>query len=145
MDIIRLNLERYNKSEKRKIGLMIEDSTNLIKEGQFSKAISICNEAMDIDPTDALIITQKGVAYSRLEKFDDAIMCFDLALNYEPNLAHAMYNKAAVKALQNDVTSALSLLEQSIKYDSRFRMTAKTDEDFFYLRANPDFMMLVGS
>jgi tetratricopeptide (TPR) repeat protein len=92
-----------------------------------------------------VIITQKGVAYCRLQKLDEAIKCFDLALRINPKFADAVYNKATVTILQNDVPSTLFLLEQSIKLDPRLRMIARTDEDFLYLRSNPDFMMLVGS
>jgi len=85
------------------------------------------------------------VAYCRLQKLDEAMNCFDLALQKDPKFAHAIYNKATVTILQNDVESTLSLLEQSINLDSRFRVIAKNDEDFFYLRGNPAFMMLVGN
>jgi tetratricopeptide (TPR) repeat protein len=135
----------YNKPEKRKIGLMIDNTTQLIKEGKFDKALLICEDALKIDPTDVVIITQKGVAYCRLQKLDEAIKCFDLALRINPKFADAVYNKATVTILQNDVPSTLFLLEQSIKLDPRLRMIARTDEDFLYLRSNPDFMMLVGS
>ena len=124
---------------------MIDNSTWLIKEGKFAKAVLVCEDALKIDPDDVVVIAQKGVAYCRLQKFDEAIGCFDLALQKDPKFVHAMYNKAAVMMLQNDIASTLVLLEQSINLDSRIRMIAKNDEDFFYLRNNPDFMMLVGN
>ena len=145
MDIIRLEKEEYVKPEKRKISLMIDDSAKLIKEGKFVQALSVCNDALKIDPDDVVIITQKGVAFCRLQKLDEAINCFDLALKKDPKFAHAIYNKAAVRMLQNNIADTLSLLEQSIRLDSKFRMIANNDEDFFYLRNNPDFMILVGN
>ena len=145
MDIVRLEKGRYDKPEKRKIGLMIDNSTKLIKDGKFVQALSVCEDALKIDPDDAVVITQKGVAFCRLQKLDEAINCFDLALQQDPKLAHAIYNKATVMMLQNNIADALSLLEQSMNFDSRFRMVAKNDEDFFYLRNNPDFIMLVGN
>jgi tetratricopeptide (TPR) repeat protein len=145
VDIVQLKNEEYEKPENRKIALMIDDSTKLIKEGKFAKALSICEDALKIDPNDVVIIAQKGVAFSRLQNLDEAIKCFDLSLQKDPDFVHAIYNKATVKILQNDVAGALSLLEQSINLDSRFRMIAKNDEDFFYLKNNPDFMMLVGN
>ena len=144
VDIVRLEKGKYDKPEKRKIGLMIDDSTWLIKEGKFAKALLICEDALKIDPDDVVVIAQKGVAYCRLQKLDEAVNCFDLALQKDPEFVHAIYNKATVMMLQNDVADALSLLEQSINIDSRFRMIAKNDEDFFYLKNNPEFMMLVG-
>jgi hypothetical protein len=66
-----------------------------------------------------------------------------LALQKDPKFVHAIYNKAAVMMLQNNIASTLVLLEQSINLDSRLRMIAKNDENFFYLRNNPDFMVLV--
>jgi len=145
VDIVRLEKEKYDKPEKRKIGFMIDNSTKLIKEGKFVQALLVCEDALKIDPDDAVVITQKGVAFCRLQKLDEAINCFDLALQKDPKFAHAIYNKATVTMLQNNIADTLSLLEQSINFDSRFRMIAKNDEDFFYLRNNPDFMMLVGN
>ena len=145
VDIVRLDGGKYEKPEKRKIGSMIDDSTWLIKEGKFAKALLVCEDALKIDPDDVVVISQKGVAYCRLQKLDEAIDCFDLALQKDPKFVHAIYNKAAVTMLQNDIVSTLVLLEQSINIDSRFRRVAKNDEDFFYLRNNPDFMMLVGN
>ena len=145
VDIVRLERGKYEKPEKRKIGLMIDNSTWLIKEGKFAKALLVCDEALKIDPDDVVIIAQKGVAYCRLQKLDEAISCFDLALQKDPKFVHAIYNKAAVMMLQNDIVSTLVLLEQSIDLDSRLRRVAKNDEDFFYLRNNPDFIALVGT
>ena len=145
MDIIRLkNTEKYDKSAKLKIDSILNDSVSLIKEGQFNKAILLCDHGLKLYPTDVAILSQKGVANTRLSKFDDAIQCFDLALKYEPKFANALYNKATVKALQNDISEALSLLEQSIKIDSRFIKIAKIDEDFLYLRNNSNFIAIVG-
>lgn len=124
---------------------MIDDSTWLIKEGKFAKALLICEDALKIDPDDVVVITQKGVAYCRLQKLEEAISCFDLALQKDPKFVHAIYNKAAVTMLQNNIESTIVLLEQSINLDSRLRTVAKNDEDFFYLRNNPDFMILVGN
>ncbi len=145
MDIVRLERGKYDKPGKRKIGLMIDESTRLIKEGKFTKALSICEDALKMDPDDVVVIAQKGVAFCRLQKLDEAINCFDLALQKDPKFVHAIYNKAAVMMLQNDIASTLALLEQSINLDSRLCTVAKNDEDFFYLRSNPDFMMLVGT
>ena len=145
MDIVRLEKEEYAKPEKRKVSLMIDDSAKLIKEGKFVQALSVCDDALRTDPDDAVVITQKGVAFCRLQKLDEAINCFDLALKKDPKFAHAIYNKATVMMLQNNIADTLYLLEQSINLDSRFRVIANNDEDFFYLRNNPDFMILVGN
>lgn len=138
-------LDKYNSPEKRKIGLMINESTRLISEGQFIKAITICDDALQLDSTDALVLTQKGVACSRLGSFDEAMLCFKSALKSEPNLADAWYNIATVKALQNNVDEAISSLKRAINLDSRFMKVAKTDEEFLYLRNNPNFIVLVGN
>lgn len=144
MDIISVkDPQKYNIS--RELGLTLNNSTLLMKQGRFNDALAICDEGLKIDPTNALILTQKGTAHFRLSKFEDAIRCFDLAINSSPKFADAYYNKATVKALQDDIPEALSLLEQSIKLDSRFRKTAKNDEDFLLLRDNPMFIVLVGN
>ncbi|MDE1769031.1 MAG: tetratricopeptide repeat protein [Thaumarchaeota archaeon] len=144
MDIISVkDPKKYNISGE--LGLALNNSAFLMKEGRFNDALSICDECLKKDPNNALMLTQKGTAHFRLGKFDDAIRCFDLAIKSSPKFADAYYNKATVKALQDDIPEALSLLEQSIKLDSRFRKTAKRDEDFLLLRDNPLFIVLVGN
>jgi len=134
--------KKYNISgELRSI---LNNSAILMKQGRFNDAVSICDKGLKIDPTNALILTQKGTACFRLGRFDDAILSFDLAIKFSPKFADAYYNKATVKASQNDISETLSLLEQSIKLDSRFIKTAKSDEDFLLFRDNPTFISLVG-
>lgn len=146
MDVFPLNNSgKYNTSSKKKIASLIDNSARLIKEGQFNKAVSLCNDALNLDPTDASAHTNKGVAFVRLSQFEDAILCFDLALKYDPKLAVAWYNKASTKALQNEIPEAITLLGQAISINPRFSTTAKTDEDFLYLRSNPNFVALVGN
>ena len=144
MDIISVkDPKKYNVT--RELGLIINNSAFLMKQGRFNDAVSLCDEGLKKDPTNALILTQKGTAYLKLSKFDEAIICFDLAIKSSPKYADAYYNKATVKASQDDISETLSLLEQSIKLDSRFRKTAKSDEDFILLRDNPMFISLVGN
>lgn len=144
MDIISVkDPQKYNIS--RELGLALNNSALLMKQGRFNDALAICDEGLKIDPANALILTQKGTAHFRLSKFEDAISCFDSAIRSSPKFADAYYNKATVKALQGDISEALSLLEKSIKLDSRFRKTAKNDEDFLLLRDNPMFIILVGN
>jgi len=134
--------KKYNISGE--LGSILNNSAILMKQGRFNDAVSICDKGLKIDPTNALILTQKGTACFRLGRFDNAILSFDLAIKFSPKLADAYYNKATVKASQNDISEALSLLEQSIKLDSRFIKTAKSDEDFLLFRDNPMFITLVG-
>lgn len=144
MDLIPLNLSKYKTPLKKEIVSMINNSARLIKEGQFNKAISLCNDALNLDPKDSAVLMQKGVAHSRLNQIDEALEYFDLAIKYDPEFAGAYYNKATIKALQNDVSGAISLLEEAIKLDSRYARVARNDEDFMYLRNNPSFTSLVG-
>ena len=57
------------------------------------KLIECFDEALAIDPNDALAWYNKGTFLSGLGKYSEAIECYDRALAINPNDALAWYNK----------------------------------------------------
>jgi len=143
MDILNLNPDQY-----KKLGYdisTINESAKLINSGMYEKALSICNKSLKTNSNDPLVLSQKGVTCIRLSQFDNAMKCFDLAIENNPKIASIWYNKASVKALQNYESDAILFLEKAIDLDSRCIQLAKNDEDFWLLKNNFDFISLVGN
>ena len=76
--------------------------------------------------------------------YEEAIDCFDKALQINPNHANAYYNKACIYALENQVELALENLQRAIELEpERFRELAKTDADFDGIRGDVRFQELL--
>ncbi len=56
--------------------------------------------------------------------------CFDEILKNDPKNGDAYYNKARIKALQNDLVVSLHLLKKAIEINSDYRKTAKDEPAF---------------
>ena len=69
MDIISVkDPKQFNVSQE--IRSIINNSMVLMKQGRFNDAVSVCDEGLKMDSTNALILTQKGAVCSRLGRFD---------------------------------------------------------------------------
>ena len=63
-------------------------------------AVKLLLEAIDIDPTFAEAHNNLANTYARVQRFDDAIRHYELALKYKPNFSTASQNLAAVRKMK---------------------------------------------
>jgi tetratricopeptide (TPR) repeat protein len=63
--------------------------------GEHAEALAVLDRAAAVSP--ALALSDKGVLLSHLGRLDEACEAFDTALQYEPTLADAWYNKSNAK------------------------------------------------
>jgi len=61
--------------------------------GEYKEAIKICNKVLNINPENADVWYNKGLALVSLEEFDEGIECYDKALEIDPENAVAWYKK----------------------------------------------------
>lgn len=69
---------------------------------------------------------------------------YNRAIQLQPDLAVAYYNKARAYSLQRDIKAASENLKQAIVLGAGFRNMAKTDADFDNIRQDKQFQALVG-
>ena len=53
---------------------------------------------VDISPNDAQLWSNKGAILSDLKDYEEALKCYDKALEIDPNYAQAWFNKGVVLA-----------------------------------------------
>lgn len=82
------NLSTENNKELNKIAL------RYIKENKLSKALKILNQILKINPENTTALCNKGVAFSKLGKYQKALRYYDLTLNYDPNFEIAKVNRS---------------------------------------------------
>ena len=111
----------------------------------LKEAIACYDAALAIKPDKHEALYNKGNALSALGRKEEAIACYDAALAIKPDLHEALYNKACCYALQENLTEAITWLEQAIDLSSEYAAMAKTDSDFDLIRSHPQFQALLNS
>jgi tetratricopeptide (TPR) repeat protein len=71
----------------------------------------------------------KGVALGKLEKYEEAIACYDKAIGLDQKNASAYFNKSCVFSLMKQKKEALKNLAKAIELDESIKEDARTDED----------------
>ena len=62
-------------------------------KGQYGRAIEDLNQAIQLDPNDADLFNNRGLAYNDKGENDRAIEDFNQAIRLNPDLAEAFYNR----------------------------------------------------
>jgi tetratricopeptide (TPR) repeat protein len=78
-----------------------------------------------------------------LERFDEALHCFDAVLPRSENDPSAFYNRACVFARRGQVQLALRALKQAAGVDSSFLDAARSDASFDGVRDSRSFRRLL--
>jgi tetratricopeptide (TPR) repeat protein len=63
---------------------LLEKGNDLLLRGLFEQALSCFEQALLLDPKNAELWNQKGVALRSLGRYDEAIECFNKALEIDP-------------------------------------------------------------
>jgi hypothetical protein len=73
----------------------IKGFANLMK-GQYDRAISDFNKALEIEPKSADVYNNRGIAYGSKGQYEKAISDFDKAIEINPGLSKAWFNRGLV-------------------------------------------------
>lgn len=96
-----------------------------IQDGKFSDAIDKINQSLDLKKDWEIPYFYRAVANQALENFDDAILDYTKALEFNPKMVDAYYNRAKIllsrKDIENpDINRAVSDLEKALELDEKF-------------------------
>lgn len=75
---------------------------------QLQQALSDCSESLRTQPHDARALDNRGFAYLKMRRADDAIDNFDAALGINPKLATSLYGRGLAKLEKGDREGANS-------------------------------------
>jgi Tfp pilus assembly protein PilF len=64
--------------------------------GMFSQALNDLRRAHVLAPTDFTILNATGLCLARMDRFDEALRCYDQALSLEPGFGQASFNRGWV-------------------------------------------------
>ncbi len=66
-----------------------ERGIKMYSEGAYDKAVLNFDLALEKDPSNPAVYFNKGQALDAMKKFDQAIQCYDQAIQLDPNFADA--------------------------------------------------------
>ena len=92
---------------------------SLISLGRYDEAIRLFDKALELDPRDAEVWTNKGLSLFKLGRKDEAIRCFDKAIEIDPRVAEAWNNKGTILNELGRYDDAIRCLDKAILLDSR--------------------------
>jgi tetratricopeptide (TPR) repeat protein len=111
---------------------------------RYNEAIASCQRAIALNPYDWVAFSNQGFALMKLERYTEAIRCFESVLEIAPNCDRAIYQQACCYALQGDIERAIEDLTQPIHLNpEKYREMAKNDTDFDTIRQVDRFGALV--
>ncbi len=87
--------------------------------GDYETAIRHYGDALIDDDSLYLVHNNRGAAYLRLERLEDALADFINATRRNPRFSKGYMNAAEVRALQGDIDVAHTLIAKAVELDSR--------------------------
>ena len=86
-------------------------------QGQHDRAIQDYDQAIKLDPSDAIVYNNRGIAYSTKGQHDRAIQDYDQAIKLNPSDATAFNNRGLAYSAKGQLDRAIQDYDQAIKLD----------------------------
>lgn len=115
----------------------------LSKFKEFEQAIDYTTKVTEIDSTNPDFWLVKGLCLHEISKYDEAIQCFDTALQARPNDSLLFYFKARSELKLGKNDDCLKLLQKAAKNDSAIRKMLQVDTSFTPLKNDLEFTNLL--
>lgn len=109
-DAVRYNERSNNPLILGKERALNERALQNLEAGRINEALSDYNKAIEINPKDASLYTNRAALYVLANRFDLAAMDIERALSADPKYARARYNRAVMYARSSQIDKALEEL-----------------------------------
>ena len=105
--------------------LFLDDGIFSIQDGKYTEAIDLINKSLELKNDWEIPYFYRAVANQALENFDDAILDYTKALQLNPKMTDAYYNRAKILLLRKDIEApdlnrAINDLEKALELDPNF-------------------------
>lgn len=90
---------------------------NYIKEGKFDRAMTLLNRAIEVEPKNANLLSERAVVFFHLGDKERALKELDYCVLLEPNNPYRYSSRAYVKADMRDLKGAIADYEKCVQID----------------------------
>ncbi len=94
-----------------------EEAHALMQSGDIQGSIALYTKAMEQDPKDCNLISDRAVAYLHLNEKENCFKDFDLALSIQPNYGYRYASRAFAKNHFGDIDGAVKDYEKAVEMD----------------------------
>ena len=140
-------IECFNKCSEERGQSYLSNSKKverMKKAKKFEKAIIYADLSVNAKTLDDEFWHNKGIAYFKLKKYEDAIECFTNALEMKELDTKILYDQAKCELFMGNEEKCLDILEKSCDLDPNIKEKLKVDIDFSQLSKNREFRDMVG-
>jgi tetratricopeptide (TPR) repeat protein len=88
-----------------------------LNKKRYQEALLAYEQAIQLDPNDAVLYNGKGLALSNLNRYGEALIAYEQAIRLNPNNADAYFNKGDALSGLERYEEALAAYEQAIRLD----------------------------
>ncbi len=88
-----------------------------VQQRDFDKAILYFNKAIELDPVNPVVYSNRGAAYSAKGKHDQAIADWTRALEVDPKYGSAYYNRGRTFCVMKQYDKAIPDLDKALEID----------------------------
>jgi tetratricopeptide (TPR) repeat protein len=91
-----------------------------ILQGDYDRGIADADEAIRLDPNDAVAFNNRGNGYREKELYDRAIADYTEAIRIDPSYALAFKNRGSVYQQQGDLDRAIADYSKAVQLEPTF-------------------------
>jgi tetratricopeptide (TPR) repeat protein len=99
---------------------LISQARSLRELGKLEEALTVCEQALHLDPTDPRAHKNKGVVLRDLGRLEEALASYEQAIRLDPIHPPTHYNKGNALRRLGRLEEALASYEQAIRLDPNF-------------------------
>lgn len=117
-----------------------------LKAERYQEALEVCDEGFEYteDPQmQGELLTNKGNALQKIDRFEDALTCFEKALALDEENPIRLYNLGQAYALKGLVREACQHLANAIRFNPDLKELMLSDPDLEKLRGTQEFKTLL--
>ena len=131
--------------------LSAEEAENILRAAEqdyrnknYQEAIIKFQQGLSVLPDHKKSFLSYGICLQRVNRFNEALKQFELALALDPTWPPTLFNLACFYAVEGSIDKSFEFLKKSITLDSRIKNWAKNEPDLKSIRNDPRFQKIVG-
>jgi tetratricopeptide (TPR) repeat protein len=105
--------------QEREVTKLSQDATDLANRGNYTDAVKIITQLIQINPNDSKNYTFRGYLYSELDKHQQAIQDFNQAISLNPNDGDAFRKRGFAYFSLKDEGNAIRDLNRAVEINSQ--------------------------
>ena len=114
-----------------------EKGNKFVQERQYAEALNCYSKAIELDPNDPILYSNRSAMYFNLNYFDNAILDAQMAITLRPTYAKAYLRKGNALESQNKYKEAFDTYEAGLKQDPDNEQLLEAEKKLIKLMEKP--------